>query len=528
MDLRPYQLEVVEKTEAGWESFSKQLVVLPTGGGKTIVFSHLAARRQPERTLILAHREELIDQAIAKLHAATGIRADKEKAEDYASLTAPVVVASVQSMIRRLDRWPRDHFGLVVADEAHHAISDSWQKVLRHFDGEADVLGVTATPDRGDKRNLGVYFENVPAEVKLFDLINAGYLSRIRMKALPLRIDLNQVKSVAGDFADGDLGAALDPYLDQIAEMIRDHASFRRTLVFLPLIATSHKFVEACRKVGLSAMHVDGESDDRRGILDRFAAWEFDVLANAMLLTEGFDDPGIDCVVNLRPTRSRSLYSQIIGRGTRTADTKQDLLLLDFLWQHKTHNIIKPAHLIAGSDEEAEAISATVEEKAEAMPTDVAEQMPLDLQDLATEAQAKREEALRKRLEENRKKQATVMSADEFAAAHDSIALAEYEPVMPWESLDITEGQARVLKRAKIEVESVRGRGHASKLIDIIFSERKLKAATPGQIAMMRRMRWRSQDGVRGPEEATAHDAAEFFRGLKKPKRQQEAELPLA
>jgi len=162
LNARPYQLECLDAVANGWKEFRRQLIVVPTGGGKTVIFSKLAAVNAG-RTLILAHREELIDQAVAKLRAATGIEAEKDKAEHIAELDARVVVASVQTLMRenRMNRWPQDHFDLVVCDEAHHAISPSWRGVLSRFDEHARVLGVTATPDRGDKKNLGVYFENV-------------------------------------------------------------------------------------------------------------------------------------------------------------------------------------------------------------------------------------------------------------------------------------------------------------------------------------------------------------------------------
>lgn len=511
MKPREYQSQCLCATEKAFKEFSRVLNVLPTGAGKTCIFSFEAQRRSllGQKTLILAHREELIDQAIDKLHTATGIHAEKEKAEFQAGLDSPVVVASIQTMIRRLDKWPRNHFGLVVCDEAHHAISDSWQQVLSHFD--AQVLGVTATPDRGDKRNLGNFFQTIGFEISLFDLIKQGYLSRITLKSIPLQIDLTKVKSTAGDFDAAQLGSALEPYLDQIAEAIRDQAAFRRVLAFLPLIATSQKFVAACEKVGLSASHIDGESPDRREILQRFANWDFDVLSNAMLLTEGFDDPGIDCVVVLRPTRSRPLYAQMVGRGTRTAAGKENLLLLDFLWMHERHAIARPAHLIAKDDIEADQITELAEKSA-AMPADLAEQMPLDLESLAGEATSQREEALRKRLEEHKNKKAKSISAEEFAMQHDSLATAEYEEAMPWESQPVTEKQEKWLKRARIDLTTVRGKGHASKLLSLYFDKKPLTVASPSQRALMARM------GYPNAESATPDDARRFFAGLRKPK----------
>ena len=516
MTLRPYQLTAVEDTERAFTECQRVLGVLPTGAGKTICFAHLAARRLKatgQRTLILAHREELIEQAIAKIYAATGIVAAKEKAEDYASLAAPVVVASVQTLMReeRLKRFPPAHFGLVVCDEAHHSISASWRAVISHF--TAHVLGVTATPDRGDKRNLGEFYERVAFEVPLFELVRQGYLSPISVKAVPLAIDLSQVRSTAGDFNDADLGHAIEPWLGDIAKAIATHASFRRTLVFLPLIQTSVKFVAACEAAGLKALHVDGTSPDRKERLERFAAGEFDLLSNAMLLTEGYDvdsgptGVGIDCVVPLRPTRSRPLYAQQIGRGTRIAPLKENLLILDFLWNHAKHSISRPAHLIAQSEDEAETITKISQDAKGG-----GEAKELDLQDLAESASHQREEKLREKLSEQSKKKGKFISAEEFALAHDSFATAEYEPALPWESQPATDKQLWHLKRAKIDPATVRGKGHASKLLGLVFSGQKLVLASAGQRATMRRM------GAANADTATAADARRFFGTLNKRK----------
>lgn len=519
MQARPYQQKCIESVESSFKDVSRLLASVPTGGGKTIIFSWLAQRRQPERTLILAHREELINQAIDKLHNATGIMSDKEQAENYASLSAPVVVASVQSMIRRLDRWPQDHFGLVIVDECHHAISDSYLKVLHHFDGHSDVLGVTASPDRGDKRNLGEYFDKIAFEIGLFDLINDGYLSRIIVKAVPLKIDLNNVRQTAGDFDCAQLSDVILPYLGEIARAIQQHASFRRTLVFVPLIATSQKFVEVCESIGLSACHIDGASPDRADILKQFRDGKFDVLSNAMLLTEGYDDPGIDCVVVLRPTKSRALYSQMVGRGTRILPTKDNLLLLDFLWNHQKLALCRPAHLIAKSAEEAEAITEATERKAAAIPGDVAEQIPMDLEGLASDVQIQREAALKKRLEEQKNKKGKTISAEEFAVLHENMDIATYEPTMKWESEPITDKQAKYLKKAGIDLSTVKGKGHASKLLDIHFGSTPIQLAPPKAIELMTKLRHIcAAIGISDPANATQAESRRFFAELNRRK----------
>lgn len=496
MNLRPYQQEVIRAVARGWgeatDEPSRQLVVAPTGAGKTIMFAEMARLKAGagQRSLILAHREELIEQAVKKIAAATGIRAEVEKAERIASRSAPVVVASVQTLMRqaRRESWHPQHFGLVVADEAHHAISDSWQTVLQRFHDHADVVGVTATPDRGDKRNLASYFRSLAFEVKLLDLIRDGYLCPITLRAIPLEIDIRKVKSVAGDFDSADLGDAIEPYLGRIAAALRVHAAGRRTLAFLPLIATSKKFVEACRAEGLLAEHIDGYDFERSQKLGAFEGFDYDVLSNAMLLTEGYDDPGIDCVVCLRPTRSRALYSQMIGRGTRTHPLKSDLLILDFLWLHERHSLVKPAHLVARDEEEAERITQVAES---------AGGETQDLIELQGTAEAEREDSLRKRLLEQAGKRGKFLSADEWAAQHDQIQIAEYEPTFAWEVKAVSEKQARVLKRAGIDVESVRGAGHASQLITAILGSVNAQLCSEPQRALLRRM------GHQSPETAT-------------------------
>jgi superfamily II DNA or RNA helicase len=508
MQPRPYQTSFIEAVERGWPEFKKQLGVAPTGAGKTIIFSWLAKRlfdSTGKRTLILAHREELIDQAIAKLHAATGIIADKEKADFSARLSAPVVVASIQTMIRRLDKWPQDHFGLVVADEAHHVLAKSWRTVLDHFNGDTRTLGVTATPDRGDKKNLGEFFENIAHEIKLLDLIRQGFLCPITIRSIPLKIDLSAVSSIAGDLDAGEIGNVIEPFMSQIASAIKQTVGDRKTLCFLPLISTSKKFVDECRSAGINAEHVDGESDDRAEKLKRFANGDFQLLSNAMLLTEGYDCPDISCIVVLRPTRSRPLYAQMCGRGTRIAEGKDNLLLLDFLWMHERHDLVHPAHLIAPDEETAQEMTDIYQDAEPGGPED------FDLLQLSSDVAAKREEALRNKLAAMSKRKATFISAEEFALRYHQMEIAEFEPVMRWHSEQCTAKQVEWLEKAGVDPESVRGKGQASAILDVFFRERGKEPASDKQRWVMQRAGWRSTDGARGPFEATRNDAREFF-----------------
>ena len=522
MTPHPYQSDAMTAAEEAFIRFQRVLLAIPTGGGKTAIFSWMAQRRlerQQQRTLILADMDELVDQAQDKLFKFTGIMAGREKAESFAQMSDGVVVGSIQTLTRRKERWPKDHFGLIVADEAHLSLASSWQGVLNYF--KAQVLGVTATPYRGDRRNLGEFYEYTAYEIGLFDLIRQGFLSPIVVKSLPLSIDLSNVTQSKGDFDAQELSHVIEPYLDEAAMLLREHGSFRKTLAFLPLIATSHKFVAACERAGLRACHIDGKSPDRKDILKKFTAGEFDVLSNSMLLKQGYDESSIDCILDLSPTKSNVIYVQRAGRGTRLDPCKTDLLLLDCLWQHKKHDICRPANLIAKNKEEADAITELTHQTRPAIPGEVANQIPLDLQNVASIAQARREEALRKKLEENRNKKALHISAEEFAMANGSPQLAEYEPTMPWESKAPTEEQIKWLKKAKIDPATVKGRGHASQLLDIVMRDQKLHLAKPAQVALMRQMPGLSREcGIFDFESVTTAQVGCFFKKLKE-KRQQ-------
>jgi len=458
----------------------KLLAVLPTAAGKTVIFSNTAERFLPGRTLILAHREELLTQAADKLTKATGIVAETECGNLFASLDAPVVVASVQTLMRekRLNRWPRDHFNFVVVDEAHHALADSYQRVLRHFDEHAKILGVTATPDRGDKKSLGAYFEDIAFEVSLHELIEQGYLARIVVRTMPVEIDLASVRTLAGDYNDADLGDAIEPALRKIVSAMRDAIGTRKTIVFLPLIRTSRRLVELCEEAGLTAAHIDGQSEDRADILARFAAGEFQILSNSMLLTEGFDEPSVACVVCLRPTKVRALYAQIIGRGTRLHPGKDNLLVLDFLWMTGRHSLVRPAHLVASTPEIAEAMIA----KAAAAGDEEHDLLADEI-----DAKTQREAALAAELAAHAKRASRQLDPVEFALSLHELDLAEYEPTMPWHSQPASPKQLALIERNGLDPQAIRDKGHAAAIIDRILARRNLGLATPKQVACLRR-----------------------------------------
>lgn len=313
-NLRPYQEQAIAAIEERWEAGDRAtLLVQATGTGKTIVMAGVTedAVRDGGRVLILAHRGELLQQAADKLQSSTGLRCSVEKAEDTSVGTFErVTVGSVQTLCRekRLRALGRDRFTHILIDECHHAVSSSYQAVLDYFAG-AKVLGVTATADRGDRQNLGKVFDSLAFEYNMPEAIKDGYLCPIKAQTVPLQLDISSVSVRSGDWAADELGTALDPYLPQIAQEMKNAGlEERKTVVFLPLIKTSQKFCRLLNECGFRAVEVNGQSEDRAQILKDFDDGKYDVLCNSLLLTEGWDCPSVDCIVNLRPTKSRALY----------------------------------------------------------------------------------------------------------------------------------------------------------------------------------------------------------------------------
>lgn len=353
--LREYQTEAITRTFAAEKrGVRRQLGVAATGLGKTIIFGSLA-RQMNCRTLILAHRDELVSQAVDKIQgqwpeAHVGIV--KAAQNDVA---ADVVVASVQTLARpnriaqlRMAAQGRP-FGLVVIDEAHHARADTYQEIVRALEAGEEggplLLGVTATPDRGDGKGLDDVFQEVTWTYDILWGIRSGFLCDVRGRRITIdTLDLKGVKVRQGDYAEGEVGDRMmnAGAPEAIARAWQEHASDRRTLVFCPTVETAEATCAELIALGVSAGMVSAKTplDERRQLLRDFSSGVVQVVCNCMVLTEGFDEPRIDCVLVARPTKSRALYTQMVGRGTRRHPDKADLLVLDVVGVSDVHSLV--------------------------------------------------------------------------------------------------------------------------------------------------------------------------------------------
>lgn len=348
--LRDYQRECIDAVFQSWyDGLRRPAVVLPTGAGKTVVFSHLirefqcpdVPRLRGTRVMVLVHRDELADQAIAKIRATLpdDVTIGKVKAQNDDTHT-DVMVCSVQTLAnesrrRRIvtDQERCGNIGLIITDECHHAAAPSYKKIYDAFP-DALQLGVTATLARGDGVGLGSVWEDVVYRRSILNLISKGHLCDVKAQRVELDgLDLDAVKRSRGDYQAGALGAALEESgADElVARAYKTYAADRPGIVFTPTVATAATTAESLNRSGITAAVVSGETprEERALIYGRFRTGEVQVLANCMVLTEGFDAPWASCAVIARPTQSAPLYTQMVGRVLRTWPGKRDALVLD-------------------------------------------------------------------------------------------------------------------------------------------------------------------------------------------------------
>jgi len=358
LKLRPYQQDAIDAVFGAWsDGMTRPAIVLPTGAGKTVVFSQLVKEfflRQSKRetavgdmdgasrVIILVHRDELADQAIAKLRSiAPDLNVGKVKADDN-EVVADVMVCSVQTMavsrrreLVQLSQRVWGDIGLIITDECHHGSAASYQKVYAAFP-DALQLGVTATMARGDGNGLGDTWEEVVFSRSLLWMISKGYLSDVKAVRVDIDgLDMGAVRASRGDYQAGALGEAMDAAgADKvIARAYKEHAADRQGVVFTPTVETAHSTAVALGDAGITSTVISGEtpSADRRLMFDDFRTGRTQVLVNCMVLTEGFDAPWASCAVIARPTQSNPLYIQMVGRVLRPYPGKTEALVLDMV-----------------------------------------------------------------------------------------------------------------------------------------------------------------------------------------------------
>lgn len=437
INLRPYQNEAVEAVEREFLTNDSTLLVMATGLGKTATFGEMIRRMSTngKRCLVIAHRSELVEQAARHIQTRVGMNASVEMAERRATngmYSDPVVVASVQTCVaerggaKRMERFNPSQFSLVVVDEAHHATSSSYRDVINYFTaGGAKVLGVTATPDRADEEALGQVFDSVAYEYGVAEGIADGYLVPIKQTMVTVSsLDYSDCRTTAGDLNGADLDRVLkyEETLHRMVEPTVKIAGERRTLVFCASVEHAERVAEIINRYKpnkAAFVSANTPQDRRRTIFRDFGDGKYQFLCNVGIATEGWDDPatdnkGVQFIAMMRPTKSRSLYCQMVGRGTRTlatvidgietpearkaaiaASAKKCVTVLDFVGNCGRHKLMRVADALGGnwSDDVRDRAMAKSEQDANnslLVEVDVLEQMDEVERDLKREAEERR------------------------------------------------------------------------------------------------------------------------------------------
>ncbi len=347
---RPYQENAVRQVLSLYKGGARKLLLhLPTGAGKTIIATLIIERLLPltdsGKVLFIAHRRELLDQTAEKLRRQLpGLAISIDQGERRADPAARVIIASIQSLSKRKDAYRPDLFSVIVCDECHRALAPSWVEVIEHFNDERDcdalLLGMTATPRRTDGRSALDVFDHVAYEIAKPELQDLGYLVPIQYWGVKAALSLDRVKRSRGDFQVGALSAVMNtPHVRALTvQAWEGRANGRKTLVFCASVRHAHQLAADFASRGHRAEVIDGRTKNREEILDRFRRGDVDLLLNYGVLTEGFDDPSIQCVLLARPTTSPLVYNQCLGRGLRPAPNKTHCTVIDII-DRSTHQL---------------------------------------------------------------------------------------------------------------------------------------------------------------------------------------------
>lgn len=376
---RPYQSKAFDEIRAAFKrSLRRVLIELATGLGKTVIFVLIAlmVKAKGGRVLILVNRDVLVSQAIGELRE-NGVYADREQADQRASLTSEIVVASVQSLQKKwLERWPKDHFKLVVTDECHGSASKTFKAILDHFIGAYHV-GVTATAERHDKKGLWKGYEEIVYSVSLKEGIDEGWLCGFDFHDLDCPVTLDEKLAHQSAFKETDEVFDSQKYLPRLAECAASESEGRKGLFFLPNCRVSNQFAGMLKERGLNAEHIDSSymtPAETSRLLEWFKNQTHAILCNSDLLSVGYNRPEIDTIGLFRPIASTPMYKQRLGRGTRpianvdafdtvegrlhaiAESTKPVCKVLNVFWENGDHDLASPSCLITDDEEERKAL----------------------------------------------------------------------------------------------------------------------------------------------------------------------------
>ena len=523
MILRPYQSAAADAIFKEWEDNDSTLVVLPTGGGKTILFADVIRRVFPRRALVIAHREELIFQARDKIQRVTGLQADVEMGEYTAdgSLfdSSRVVVSTIQTQCSggdgggRMAKFDPQRFGVLIIDEAHHATSPTYRRVIDYYrtNPTLKVLGVTATPDRADEEALGQVFQSVAYDYEVQDAIHDGWLVPIQQQMVHVEgLDYSSIRTTAGDLNGGDLAAVMEAEnnLQQMASASLSIIGQRRALVFTASVKAAELTAEIFnRHRSGMASWVCGttDKDERRSVLADFAAGKVQVMCNCGVLTEGFDDPGVEVVIMGRPTKSRSLYSQMVGRSTRplpgvvdgpetpearkaaiAASAKPSCLVVDFVGNAGKHKLVTSADILGGKFSEEAIEKAMLKAREAGGPVNMTEALDQAEEELRREQARLAEVARRAKLVATAR--FTTQSVDPFDVLH-----LEPTKARGWDNVkSLTEKQRSLLAKQGINPDNLTF-SQGKQLISEIFRRWDGKLCSFKQAKVLRKYGYESE-----------------------------------
>lgn len=511
--LRGRQPEWIEAIERDMQTRSRMLVVAPGGVGKTTVMAELARRswKRGVRTLVLENRDRLTEQTANRIRKETGLEVDIEKADQRASPHVPIVVACVQSLskVGRLTGFSDSHFGLLIADECHLALSPSWLRIIQYFyysseslaagwvkpkDGEFSpkcaVVGFTASPDLGERRNLGELFHSQPVNYSYLHAIEEGWLVGIKEINVPVRIDTRKFKvqrtAEGSAFSVADQNAVMIPIINELAAQYVQYASDRKGIVFVPSVEIARLMAEALNGMGLRASFVSGECIDKNDKTDAFAAsGSGSVLVNCCLYTYGVDFPDVDCVAPFGAMISKVKYVQSIYRGTRVLDgvvhdgmtaeervaaiaasAKPHLLVLSPFFISDRIDICEPFDLFG--------IKGGAKKRAGKTP------------DLTKPAEIRNYiEALKKAADKHSHKQPRTIDPVRFSLSLGPDRIAAFVPQTTADAAPASREELDLLLDAGIDTTAIKNSGQAQKLIATLRERERLGLATPRQLIQL-------------------------------------------